>query len=44
MGSVGKGDWKKVQQLLFCAGVTKLPASAPPEGGVFSPLTSKCSS
>ena len=38
MGSMGKGDWKKVQELKFYAYVTRLQAS---EGGVFSRLMSK---
>ena len=28
MGSMGKGDWKKVPRFSFCAGVTKLQALA----------------
>lgn len=35
---MGKGDWKKVQELKFYADVTRLQAS---EGGVFSLLMSK---
>lgn len=38
MGRMGKGDWKKVQELKFYAYVTSLQAS---EGGVFSLLMSK---
>ena len=38
MGSMGKGDWKKVQDLKFYADVTRLQAS---EGGVCSFLMSK---
>lgn len=35
---MGKGDWKKVQELKFYADATRLQAS---EGGVFSLLMSK---
>lgn len=28
MGSAGKGDWRKVQCLFFCSGVTKVQTSA----------------
>ena len=38
MRGVGKGDWKKVQESSFCAGLRRLQASA---RGVFDPLTSK---
>ena len=41
MGNSGRGDWEKVWYLMFCAGITRLPALVCSEDGIFSPLISK---